>query len=392
MAHNGHRGMVAGAVAQPQPAVAAIQTPAVAPPPPAVAAIQTQAVEAVAERIADIEASVSARGLSRDRSTPAVAVVSARGRSRCLSTPAVAAIAPVHSMPDRPPPRSPRAAAVAADQHPQSREVRFNDVNDIIAADVAPVCDSESVAIDGIASDTESVATDSIAGDTASDAEDPAHVPRSRCPMEMTRGRIATHVWHASSIRNNDLEVGNTGVFFGNWGARGSTGQKIERRLLHDRQVTKCPAQLVILAEATPECQTLLETPYAVAEPDHEHNPQSRVQQRPMREHHVVRGQEAAACSLLMAVRTDVAHGIECVYYDVHDDFTYKQKQKLCTARTRMMVSRVDYKQNVGHLGTSLVVMCVHGHCRTMKREKPTKLDEFWNRLASVILARGVKY
>ena len=87
MVHNGHRGMVAGAVAQPQPAVAAIQTPAVAPPPPAVAAIQTPAD---AQRVAHIEAVVSARGLSRGRSTPAVAVVSARGRSRGRSTPAVA--------------------------------------------------------------------------------------------------------------------------------------------------------------------------------------------------------------------------------------------------------------------------------------------------------------
>ena len=111
MGRHGHRGMAAGAVAQPQPAVDYIQLPA------------------VAQRIADIEAHVSARGLSRDRSKAAVAVVFARGSGRLRprsSPPAVVsahAIADIPAMPQRFPPRPPRAAAVAADQHPQSREV-----------------------------------------------------------------------------------------------------------------------------------------------------------------------------------------------------------------------------------------------------------------------------
>ena len=92
-----------------------------------------------------------------------------------------------------------------------------------------------------------------------------------------------------------------------------------------------------------------------------------------------------------MAVRTDVATGIECLHYAVHDDFSYTANKKHCVARTRMMVSKISYKQNMGHFGKSLVVMCVHGHCRTMKREKPAKLDEFWDRLAAVIIKYDVK-
>ena len=128
----------------------------------------------------------------------------------------------------------------------------------------------------------------------------------------MTRG-IATHVWHAPPVRNTDPEVGNASILFGNWGTRGTTKHNFMRRLSHDRQVTKGstnsatvaarrkqfdnqvtrgPCHVVVLAETTEDCQTLLGTPHAVAEPDHETDLQSRVQQRPMHQHCVVRSSE----------------------------------------------------------------------------------------------------
>ena len=142
----------------------------------------------------------------------------------------------------------------------------------------------------------------------------------------------------------------------GNWGTRGTTGRTRLRRQLFDRQVTKAPAHVVVLAEATKDVQRLLETPYEVAEPDNLRDPHSRVQQRPMREHFVVRGAEAE-CALPIAVRTDVADRLECLYYNVNDDFLYRANGKQSMARTRMMVCQISYKQNLGHLGKSLVVM-----------------------------------
>ena len=54
------------------------------------------------------------------------------------------------------------------------------------------------------------------------------------------------------------------------------------------------------------------------------------------------------------------------------------------------MVCAFLYKQNLGHIGTRLVVMGVHGHCRTMKREQVHVLYTFWDTLAAQILEFGV--
>ena len=51
----------------------------------------------------------------------------------------------------------------------------------------------------------------------------------------------------------------------------------------------------------------------------------------------------------------------------------------------------IHYKQNMAHICKTLVVMCVHGHCKTMKREKPQKLDAFWDKFADIIIKFGVK-
>ena len=55
------------------------------------------------------------------------------------------------------------------------------------------------------------------------------------------------------------------------------------------------------------------------------------------------------------------------------------------------MVREVSYKQNLGHIGTRLIVMGVRGHAMTMKRQKPKKLGEIWDTLADQILHHSVK-
>ena len=77
--------------------------------------------------------------------------------------------------------------------------------------------------------------------------------------------------------------------------------------MLHDRQLTKCPAHLIAFAEATEDCEVLLGDP-SRCEPDFGADPQSRVQTRLVREHWVVRGRGSDA-ALLLAVRKDVAAG-----------------------------------------------------------------------------------
>ena len=47
-----------------------------------------------------------------------------------------------------------------------------------------------------------------------------------------------------------------------------------------------------------------------------------------------------------------------------------------------MIVAKVDFKQDVGHLGEDIVVCGAQGHNRTMKMECPQQWDAFWDRLA----------
>jgi hypothetical protein len=56
------------------------------------------------------------------------------------------------------------------------------------------------------------------------------------------------------------------------------------------------------------------------------------------------------------------------------------------------LVCRVGLKQNVGHLGKTLVVCGVHGHNRTMKFEWPQALQAFWDRLAARIKTHGIQF
>ena len=75
---------------------------------------------------------------------------------------------------------------------------------------------------------------------------------------------------------------------------------------MYDRQLSKCPAHLIMLAGTTPHCKLMLEQP-SLSEPDIVPDPQSRVQARPVCDHWVVRGDEDDVARL-MAVRKDVAH------------------------------------------------------------------------------------
>ena len=93
----------------------------------------------------------------------------------------------------------------------------------------------------------------SIAGDTVCSDMVEAPLPRN-----------------ASSKFNSNWEVGNFGLFFGNWGKRGTAPTDAEGRNTRetsDRQILRNPGQVVILAEATEAIAQLLREPPVAVEP-----------------------------------------------------------------------------------------------------------------------------
>ena len=193
-----------------------------------------------------------------------------------------------------------------------------------------------------------------------------------------------------SSKYSEEWEVGNFGVYFGNWGERASSaGKEVQqrRRAVHDRQIQKNPCAVVVMCEANPQCEELLKKAAVAGDPEGS----SKLQRRPTATYMVVRGQEPKT-SLLIAARTDNCEFLHQLgNYDVHKDHEHTEKGKTTNARTRMLFGKVGFKQNIGHLGKEIVVGAVHGHSKTMNYRWPTVLEEFWNRLAGYITSYGVQ-
>ena len=191
-----------------------------------------------------------------------------------------------------------------------------------------------------------------------------------------------------SSRWNAEPEVGNFGLFFGNWGLRATlagAAVKKMRRKIQDRQIMKCPAQVLVLAETTEDTEVLLQQTRSHGNPD-----ATGLDKRDTAEHWVQRGNEAEA--ILIAARKDVTTHLDCLEYDVYPDHPYTRKGRGKAATSRIMVCKVWFKQNIGHIGKEIVVAGVHGHRRTMKFEWPEALSRFWDRLASKIRSHGVHF
>ena len=62
---------------------------------------------------------------------------------------------------------------------------------------------------------------------------------------------------------NRDYEVGNQGIYLCNWGKRSAAneGAKRRRRQVHDLQILKCPAAVVVLCETIGAVLELLRSP-----------------------------------------------------------------------------------------------------------------------------------
>ncbi len=203
--------------------------------------------------------------------------------------------------------------------------------------------------------------------------------PRQGDPNELTR---------IPSRWNDQWEVGNFALMAGNWGLRSTVGGKRPhsvRRYAHDRQITKSPAQVIVLAEASPAIEELLRRPRS-----HGTEADTGLERRGSAEHWVVRGNENSA--ILIAARKDVTTNLNMLDYEVSDDHPYVERGTGKQARSRVLVCQVLFKQNIGHIGKDIVVAGVHGHNRTMKFEWPEVFHKFWDGLARKIREFNVKF
>ena len=238
-----------------------------------------------------------------------------------------------------------------------------------------PVSDAETAG-----SNLNSIPGDSVVG---SDTDMEERIERKRANAQP---KLAFHgdgrSRGESSIYNAEPEVGNIGIFFGNWGQRAvvKAENKRKRTERSDRQISRCPAQIIILAEANASVEEVLKSPPLEAESPGA----SGLSGRPSFEHFVVRGNEKDA-AVLIAARKDTCTHVDLLDYDLHFDSEYREKGRNCMAYTRMLSCTVGFKQNVGHIGKSVNCMGVHGNSRTMKMTWKGVYDAFWDRLAAKI-------
>ncbi len=305
---------------------------------------------------------------------------------------------------------SPTAAAdVADDEEPTAQRgrwrVKFKEESPTAVADDEALADGVPVDLTAAvadfagrktpdADDASDSAGHSIAGDTVDsetdgDADDTAVAALCRQQRLAPKAPVQGNPERNRSAKNNsEPEVGNFGLFFGNWGVRGTVSGRSAQRLrreTQDRQILKSPGQVVVVVEASRELEGLLRLPSVEGDPG-----QEGLQGRSTSEHFVIRGEEESA--VLIAARKDNTTSLECLHHEVHDDHAYTEKGKPKMARSRMLVCRVGFKQNIGHLGKDIVVCGAHAHYRTMKIEWPRVWEAYWDRLARYVQAFGINF
>ncbi len=179
-----------------------------------------------------------------------------------------------------------------------------------------------------------SVAGDSIAESSNAESDESETAVAARRAQRV--GPIAPqqgdpNIRRESSKWNNEPEVGNFGLFCGNWGQRGTCGNAASRRSrrdTQDRQIQRSPAQVVVLAEAAKEIEELLKQPRS-----HGNQELEGLERRDSAEHWVIRGNEEKA-ALLIAARKDVATNLTMLDHEVTNDHPYTEKKVEKMARS----------------------------------------------------------
>jgi hypothetical protein len=139
--------------------------------------------------------------------------------------------------------------------------------------------------------------------------------------------------------RNQRFDVGNFGMFVGNWGER--SGRQKKATVLHDCQIKGSPGEIIVLLEANEAVKDLLEeeAQYVNTEAEEVQQvqrvmPRSRLagEKAPVgnvsaREwyKHLTQISKDPKGSILMAARANVCEAVECVHSDSWIDGTWRE-------------------------------------------------------------------
>ena len=196
------------------------------------------------------------------------------------------------------------------------------------------------------------------------------------------------------AAKNQNPEVGNFNIFFGNWGTRRQAGNmRGEKGLLHqniNRQIAKNPCIVITLAEATEDVASDLQHGYfnggGLAP--------NALDDRPSYEHFVHRRRgDPEDTGVLIACRTDNTTGLNLLVDESNLDSTYREHGVTKPEITKTMICEVLFKQNVGHLGTKITIGVCHLNNRTAKGEGPQQSKiAFLDELALRITKFNIKF
>jgi len=170
-----------------------------------------------------------------------------------------------------------------------------------------------------------------------------------------------------------------------NWGMRSKSLAASQRTMVMDQQLLKNPCSVLVVLEANAGLANLLNASTSV-----ESTQCSGLGSRPERNYMVIRGQEKL--SILFAARQDNCNSLECLHFESYEDRRYKHQGKERIARSRLMVCKVDFKQNIGHLGNEIVIAGVHGSRRTMNLQWQEAHKAFFDRLHAQILSKKIQF
>ena len=312
-----------------------------------------------------------------------------RGPSSAVAAPSSAVAAPSSASITTPIARASSSSAVAAPS--------------LTLTHVEPVSAWDFLENDAGCSEIESVQGDTAYEGSETDPDEDTETKDARREIDAQQQHTqkeqmtAQSVMHGSNVapraepskKNLEPEVGNFGLYHGNWGIR-ATGNKNEAQRKRTEQsasqILKNPGIVTILVEASEVDESMLRNLKA-----QEGTGRSRgVADRPTYEHWVVRANEKSG--VLIAARKNNTSGLVDLFNEIHQDHPYLEKGKKKMAVTRTMIAKVTFKQNIGHLGRDIVVCGVHGHNRTMKLEWPQVWKDWWDEFARRVQHFGIQF
>ena len=169
---------------------------------------------------------------------------------------------------------------------------------------------------------------------------------------------------------NSREDVGNCGLFFGNWGKRKEKAVDEDLSL----QLKHCPAQIIGLCECQVELEAHLADDPIEPGTGAAHPAVAEMEKRPGFSWHTLRGQEDISCCIA-ARRNNCTHIEKLAWHRMLEGrYSVKPKKgsrpKVANAYTRLLMAEVGMKHNVGLIGTAIRVGVCHFHHQVANNNK----------------------